>query len=103
MMSLVRLTSAALLLFFFTSCGGPAKQIVGKWETTGGSSEQVWEFFPNGTLKEDDAPGRYTLGDNQRIKIQTQSATFVYELEIQGDTMTWTATNGTKMNFSRVK
>jgi hypothetical protein len=101
--NLIRLTSAALLLFLFASCGGPEKQIVGKWKTANGSSEAIWEFFGNGTLNNDGAPGRYTFGDNKRIKIQTQSATFIYQFEIQNDAMTWIASNGSRTEFARVK
>ena len=97
------LTSAALLLFILPGCGGPSRQIVGKWKTTGAGGDVTWEFFSNGTLKEDTTSGRYTFGDNQRIKVQTSAATFVYQYEIHGDAMTWTALDGAKTNFARLK
>lgn len=101
--TLLVLTSAGLLLFFCASCGGPAKQIVGQWKMGSGTSETTWEFFPNKSLTTDGAPGHYTFGDNNRIKIQTATATFVYQFEIQGDTMSWTATDGSKMRFTRAR
>jgi hypothetical protein len=97
------LTSAVLLLCFFAGCGGLKKQLVGQWKTQMESSESTWQFFGNGALKQDGAPGRYTLGANEQIKIETQLATFVYRCEIKGDAMTWTAASGAKTEFTRVK
>lgn len=68
-----------------------------------GDNAATWEFFPNKTLTTDGAPGHYTFGDNSRIKIQTTKATFVYRYEILGDTMTWTASDGSKIKFTRAK
>lgn len=99
----VSLTSAALLLCLLASCGGREKQILGKWKTATGASESIWEFFGNGSLHQDGAPGRYSFGDNERIKIETQSATFVYRFEIKGDEMTWAAATGARTEFTRVK
>ncbi len=99
----VSLTSAALLLCILTGCGGPTKPIVGKWKTTVDASESTWEFSGNGALTQDGAPGRYSFGDSERIKIQTQTATFAYRIEIKGDAMIWIATNGARTEFTRVK
>jgi hypothetical protein len=91
------------MLCAMTGCDSSRKQIVGKWKASSQSSDVVWEFFDNGTLSTDGNPGRYTFGDNQRIKIQTQTATFVHQLELNGDRMTWTDPRGTKTEFTRVK
>ncbi|MGZ5552979.1 MAG: hypothetical protein ACXWFY_00355 [Chthoniobacterales bacterium] len=101
--NLVSLTSAALLLFALAGCGGPKKEIVGKWKNARGAGEGVWEFLPNGSLTHDGAPGRYTFGDNKRIKIQTQSAIFVYQYDFQNEAMTWTTMDGAKIEFMRMK
>ncbi len=80
-------------------CGGPHKQIAGKWK----AGDAVWDFASNGTLTTDGQPGRYTFGDQDRIKIQTGAATFVYQLELQSDRMTWIAPNGSKTELTRIK
>ena len=99
---LVRLTSAALLLCLLVSCGGAPKQIVGKWKTTTGTNESIWEFFGSGSLNHDSTPGRYRL-DNDRLKIITPSATFAYRFEIKGDAMIWTPESGAPIQLMRVK
>jgi hypothetical protein len=93
----------AALLCATSACDGSGKQIVGKWKTTGGASEAVWEFHENGALSVDGSPGRYSFGDNRRIKVQTKTATFVHQMELEGDRMTWTDPNGGKLEFRRVK
>ena len=84
-------------------CDRGKQQIVGKWKSEGGSEAVVWEFFENGSLSAGNQPGRYTLGDRGRIKIQTQTATFVNQLELDGDRMIWKAPDGSKQEFTRVK
>lgn len=90
-------------LFLFAGCDGGKKQIVGKWKSDGVSDAVVWEFFDNGSLSTEGQPGRYTFGDNGRIKIQTPTATFVNQLELEGDRMIWKAPDGSKQEFTRVK
>jgi hypothetical protein len=92
---------AALLAI--AGCGGAKTGIVGKWKSHGSSGEVVWEFFDNGQLSAGGQPGRYTFGDGGRIKIQTQTATFVNQLELQGDRMTWKTPDGSRQEFTRVK
>ena len=47
--------------------------------------------------------GRYTFGDNNRIKIETSIATSVYQMELVGDKMTLKEPNGSKLVLTRVK
>ena len=47
--------------------------------------------------------GRYSFGDNNRIKIETSIATSVYQMELVGDTMTLKEPNGSKLVLTRVK
>ncbi len=47
--------------------------------------------------------GKYSLGDQNRLKIQTPFATFVYQVEVTGDRMTWKNTNGAQTALTRVK
>lgn len=99
------LISALLLVAVLglTSCGGPKKEIIGKWRVEGNASDVVWDFRANGSVTSGDAPGRYSFGDNDRLKIETRSATFVRQIEIKGDHMTWREPNGTKTELVRVK
>lgn len=86
------------------SCDSSRKQIVGKWRVEGGTAEVVWDFHANGAVTTSSgAPGRYSFGDNKRLKIQTPSATFVHQIEIQGDRMTWRDMSGTVTQLTRVK
>jgi len=96
------LLALAAVLFALQACDTSRKQIVGKWKAEG-SNEVVWEFFGNGSLSTGGSPGRYSFGDGQRVKIQTQSATFVYQLEFQDDRMIWKDPNESKMEFRRMK
>ena len=97
----------AALLFLaavsLTSCGGPKKEIVGKWRVDGDASGVVWEFHSNGSVTSGGAPGRYSFGDNNRLKIETRSATFVRQFEINRDHMTWREPSGAKTELVRVK
>jgi len=96
---LARPTILLALVLFLIGCSEENKKIVGKWKSDG--SDVTWEFYENGTLSTDGKPGRYTFGDNERVKIQTQTATFMYQLELQGDHMTWRAPDGTRQELTR--
>lgn len=87
-------------LLLLTSCGGPRDQIVGKWQAQG-EAGVVWEFSKNGVVRTGNTSGRYSFGDRGRIKIQTPSATFVYELAIKDDTMTWKDPSGARIELKR--
>jgi hypothetical protein len=102
MKAFVSLTVVALCAL--SGCDHSRQQIVGKRKASSGGSEVVWEFHENGTLSAGGTPGKYTLGDSRRLKIQTPSATFVHQLEFSGDDkMIWTETNGTRTELTRVK
>ena len=93
----------ASLLFALSSCDTPQSRIVGKWKVESDPSGVVWEFAKNGSVKTGGgASGKYTFGDRKRLKVQTQFATFVYETEISGDTMTWREPNGSVTRLKRV-
>jgi hypothetical protein len=94
----------ALLALALQACGGANKEIVGKWRVEGGAADVVWEFQANGVvLTSSGTPGRYSFGDNQRLKIQTPSATFVQQIEIRGDQMTWRDMSGAVTQLTRAK
>ena len=96
------LTLLAALLNAMSGCGGPAHDILGKWKTADASAI-VWEFSPNGAVLVGKDKGRYSFGDQQRIKIQTSFATSVYQMQIAGDHMTLTSPSGLKLEFTRMK
>jgi hypothetical protein len=91
------------LLLAMIGCGGSHKQIVGKWKVTSDTTAIVWDFAADGSVTSGDIRGRYSFGDQNRMKLQTPFATFVYQTELNGDHMTWKAPNGTKTDLDRVK
>ena len=63
----------------------------------------IWEFSNDGSVLMGPNRGRYTFGDNNRIKIETSIATSVYQIELVGDKMTLKEPSGSKLVFTRVK
>jgi hypothetical protein len=89
------------LLFAMTGCGNSS--VVGKWRLMGGSNAILWEFSANGVVLVGDVRGRYKLGHEDRIKIETRFATAVYQMKISGDRMTLQELGGSKLEFTRMK
>ena len=98
----LRLGILTALLCAMSGCGGPSHDIIGKWRTADANA-LVWEFSPNGSVVIGKDNGRYTFGDQKRIKIQTSFAKSVYQMEVFGDHMTLTSPNGSKLEFTRIK
>jgi len=88
---------------FITGCGGNARGIVGAWRTSTDPNAMVWEFSSDGSVLMGTNRGRYTFGDNNRIKIETSIATSVYQIELVGDKMTLKEPSGSKLVLTRVK
>ena len=63
----------------------------------------VWEFTSNGGVIEGTMHGRYSFGDNQRIKIETPVAASVYHMQVVNDRLILTDPRGTKLEFTRIK
>jgi hypothetical protein len=63
----------------------------------------VWEFSNDGSVLMGTNRGRYSFGDNNRIKIETSIATSVYQMELVGDKMTLRDPNGSKLVLTKVK
>jgi hypothetical protein len=101
--TVLRLVLSFALLVAITSCQSPRDRIVGKWKVDGASDTMLWEFSKNGAVKNGNMTGRYTFGDRNRLKIQTQFATFVYEIELSGDKMVWKDPNGSRTELARVQ
>ena len=97
----LRIIGLAVLLSAMTSCGNST--IVGKWNMSGGSGATVWEFFKDGSVLIGNVRGKYTFGDQKRLKIETPFATSVYQLEIVGDRMTLRHLGGSKLHFTRTR
>ncbi len=98
----MRLGVLAALLCAMNSCGGPSHDIIGKWKTADANA-LVWEFSPNGSVVIGKDNGRYSFGDQKRIKIQTSFAKSIYQMQISGDHMTLTSPTGSKLEFTRIK
>jgi hypothetical protein len=96
-------TALLALLFTLVSCDSKERQIVGKWKVVGDPSGSIWEFAANKSVDMAGRKGKYTFGDQGRVKVQTQFATFVYQLSISSDRMTLTEPNGTRTELERVE
>lgn len=102
MRSLRSLIALALLaLVLLAGCDKSSQQIVGKWKAE--NSNATWEFLANGSLDNNGAPGRYTFGDNKRLKIQTGAATFVYQYDLQNDRLTLIDPSGSRLELVRIR
>ena len=104
-MSLKRFCFAlmAVAAICVAGCDGREKSVVGKWKVAGGGDGAVWEFAANKGVDMNGRKGKYSFGDQGRLKVQTQFATFVYQLEMKEDRMVLLEPNGTRLEFERVK
>jgi len=98
-----KLAALGLSLCLITGCGGNARDIVGTWRTSPDPNAMIWEFSNDGSVMMGPNRGRYTFGDNNRIKIETSIATSVYQIELVGDKMTLKEPSGSKLVLTRVK
>jgi hypothetical protein len=99
----VRSIVSAVLLSVLIGCGGPSRDIVGKWRSSADRDAVVWEFASNGRVLIGNTRGKYTFGDGGRVKIETPFSTSVYHLEISHDRMTFRESTGSRMEFTRIK
>ena len=89
-----------LTIFSAASCGR-SHQLTGKWRAMRGDPPMIWEFSADGSVTQGGVRGRYSFGDNERIKIETPFATSVYQVEIAGDRLTLIDARGAKLEFVR--
>src|SRR5207244_2047802 len=68
----IRLLISAVLLSILAACGGPSREIVGKWRTSSDPNSVVWEFADNGLVLIGSTRGRYRFRDSDRVKLETQ-------------------------------
>ena len=99
--SRLRIIALAVLLCAIAGCGNPT--IVGKWRTSADPNAMFWEFSTNGSVLIGNVRGRYRLGDQNRVKIETPFAVSVYQMEISGDRMILREVNGSKFEFTRIR
>jgi hypothetical protein len=93
--------ASAVLLLVMSGCGN--SNIVGKWRMSGTEDQTVWEFLGNGSVLVGDVRGRYKLGDQDRIKIDTPFATTVYVATVSTDQLVLQEPGGSKLEFTRMK
>ncbi len=95
------LIASALVLLLLAGCGNSS--IVGKWRMSGAENQTVWEFSNNGSVLVGEVRGRYKLGDQDRIKIQTPFSTTVYRVRISTDQLALEEPGGSKLEFTRLR
>lgn len=100
--SLVKITPIFVVAFLI-SCGGPQRDIMGKWRANGEGQTMVWEFAGGGSVKMGSSQGRYSFGNQGRIKIETSVGISVYQMELAGDRMSLRDPTGSRLEFTRVK
>jgi hypothetical protein len=98
---LLLMPASAVLLFVMVGCGNSS--IVGKWRMSGTENQTVWEFSSNGSVLVGEVRGRYKLGDQDRIKIETPFATTVYVMNLSNDQLVLQDLAGSKLEFTRVR
>jgi hypothetical protein len=86
-----------------SGCGGHSRDIVGKWRMSQDANAVAWEFSKNGSVLIGTTRGKYTFGDNNRVKIETPFATSVYQMEFAGDRMILREPNGPKLEFTKIR
>ena len=94
--------AVALLFALLAACDSPEKRIVGKWKPARDPNGALWEFSANKAVNMAGRSGKYSFGAQGRLKVQTQSATFVYSLELGENRMVLTEPNGTRTELERV-
>jgi hypothetical protein len=97
----IRRCLLAILCAAVVVCCSQPRGIVGKWRTLDGN--MVWEFTADGAITQGTMRGRYSFGDNQRVKIETPVATSVYRTQLAEDRLTLIDPRGAKLEFNRVK
>jgi hypothetical protein len=98
----LRIIVLAVLLSAMAGCGGPSRDVIGKWRMSQDANAMAWEFSKNGAVLIGNTRGRYTL-DRNRVKIETPFAKTVYQMEFSGDRMILREPNGPKLELTRIR
>ena len=70
---------------------------------SGTENQTVWEFSGNGSVLVGEVRGRYKLGNQDRIKIETPFATTVYLMTLSNDQLVLQDLGGSKLEFTRLR
>lgn len=62
----------------------------------------IWEFAKDRSVRVGNEQGRYLLGTDDRVKIETRFATSVYRMRFEGDRMILTDPNSASLTFTKV-
>jgi hypothetical protein len=100
---LVAIAAMLALSLIDGGCGASSHTIVGKWHSPADATAMVWEFFPNGAVMIGRDKGRYTFGDQRRIKIEMPFAKSIYQMELVGDRLMLQPMTGAKLELTRIK
>lgn len=95
--------ASALFLSSLAGCARSESDIIGKWRTGGDSNAMVWEFSKDGSILMGSTRGKFTFGDQGRMKIQTPFGTSVYQIDCSGDHMVLKDPSGSKLEFTKLK
>jgi hypothetical protein len=98
---LLLVPATAVLLLVMAGCGNSS--IVGKWRMSGAENQTVWEFSSNGSVLVGEVRGRYKIGGQDRIKIETPFATTVYLMKLSSDQLVLQDMGGSKLEFTRAR
>ena len=98
----LRLILSAVLLLGLIGCGGPSRDIVGKWRTSQDANAVIWEFDRNGLVLIGSTRGKYTLQDD-RVKVETAFGKSLYYVQISHDQMTFRDSAGSQIRFNRIR
>ena len=97
----------ANILLFILLCSiigcDSSSSIAGKWRNSNDASAVIWEFHKDGSILIGNTRGRYSFGNDRRIKIETPFATSVYRMEVSQDRITLTDPNGSRLEFTKLK
>jgi hypothetical protein len=96
-------TLCCLLIGIIAGCGGPRRDVLGKWRPANDPTGVQWEFAEGGALSIGKTRARYSFGDRERMKVETGSSTAIYQVEVAEDRLLLTDPTGSKLNFVRVK
>ena len=99
----VAVVTGIILVGVMAGCGPSRRDIVCKWRAGVESNAMVWEFANDGSVQIGSIRGRYSFGDRDRVKIETSSATSVYQIELAGDHMTLKDPSGSKLEFTKLR
>ena len=95
--------ASAFLLSALVGCAKSESDIVGKWRTGSDLNAMVWEFSTDGSVLMGSTRGKYSFGDQGRMKIQTPFGTSVYQMEWSGDHLSLKDPGGSKLEFTKQK